>query len=122
MKLLFDENISPRLAHLLASEFPDSTHPDLLGMRGATDVTVWDYARENDFIIVSKDNDFRQKAFLYGAPPKVVWLSIGNAGTSVIAALLRGNVSKIQVFVENSDESLLVLELPKAESDSLPKI
>jgi predicted nuclease of predicted toxin-antitoxin system len=118
MKLLFDENISSRLVRLLASEFPDSSHPDFLEMRGFTDTTVWNHAKENDFIIVSKDNDFRQKAFLYGAPPKVIWLSIGNAGTSVIAKLLQDNVQKIQTFVNSQDESLLVLELPKAEEAS----
>lgn len=41
----------------------------------------WDYAGFHGFVIVSKDNDFRQLSFLKGPPPKVVWLSIGNAGT-----------------------------------------
>ena len=113
MKLLFDENISPRLVRILASEFPDSNHPDFLGFRGSSDTTLWNHARENNFIIVSKDNDFRQKAFLYGAPPKIIWLSIGNAGTSSVETLLRNNAKRIQEFFNNTDESLLVLELPK---------
>ena len=56
MKLLFDENISPRLPRLLASEFPNSTHIDLINMRGTSDNAIWDYAFENNFIIVSKDS------------------------------------------------------------------
>ena len=36
MKLLFDENLSSRLATLLAVEFPFSVHIETLGMRGAT--------------------------------------------------------------------------------------
>jgi len=45
-------------------------------MRGATDAALWEYAKDHGFAIVSKDNDFRQRAFVYGAPPKVIWLSI----------------------------------------------
>ena len=88
MKLLFDENLSRRLVDLLAAEFPGSSHPDLIGIPGATDTGLWNYALQHGFTIVSKDNDFRQRAFLYGPPPKVIWLSVGNAGTSVIAELL----------------------------------
>jgi predicted nuclease of predicted toxin-antitoxin system len=50
-------------------------------MRGTTDASIWDYAKKHGFAIVSKDNDFRQRAFVYGALPQVTWLSIGNAGT-----------------------------------------
>jgi predicted nuclease of predicted toxin-antitoxin system len=45
----------------------------LLGLRGATDTAVWEYAKVEGFVLVSKDNDFRQRSFQYGAPPKVVW-------------------------------------------------
>jgi predicted nuclease of predicted toxin-antitoxin system len=110
MKLLFDENISLKLAHILEDKFPGSTHPELINLRGDTDEVLWHYARDHDFIIVSKDNDFRQKAFLYGHPPKVIWLSVGNTGTKIIAELIRSNINRIQIFVA-SDDSLLVLEL-----------
>ncbi len=110
MKLLFDENLSDRLVGLLAAEFPDSAHPRQLGMRGASDLVIWDYAREKGFVIVSKDNDFRQRVFVEGPPPKVIWLSIGNAGTVTIAALLRSRVAEIQAFAEAAQEGLFVIE------------
>lgn len=49
MKLLFDENLSARLVELLAADFPGCTHIEFLGMRGAADIAVWDYARENGY-------------------------------------------------------------------------
>jgi predicted nuclease of predicted toxin-antitoxin system len=64
VKLLFDENLSPRLIELLAGGFSDSTHVERLNMRGAADAAIWAYARDCGFTIVSKDNDFRQYAFL----------------------------------------------------------
>ena len=110
MKLLFDEKLSPSLINLLAVEFPLCAHVETLGIRGTTDAFIWDYAKQHGFAIVSKDNDFRQRAFVYGAPPQVIWLSIGNAGTSYIAELLRSRVARIQSFIQDSHDSMLVLK------------
>ena len=71
MKLLFDENVSVKLVTLLVKQFPNSSHVDLLDMQGESDTVIWDYAKENNYIIVSKDNDFRQRAFVIGAPQKL---------------------------------------------------
>jgi len=109
MKLLFDENLSSRLLEHLAAEFPGSSHIELVGVCGATDARIWDYARENGFTIVSKDNDFRQRMFLYGPPPKVIWLSVGNAGRVAIADLLASNRDRIERFANDPQDGLLVL-------------
>ena len=79
MKLLFDENLSPTLVRALEPEYPGSVHVRTLDLRGATDETIWELAREQSYVIFSKDNDFRQLSFLHGAPPKIIWLSVGNA-------------------------------------------
>lgn len=109
MKLLLDENLSPKLAKALANEFPDTTHIELLGLRGSSDRTVWEVARDEGYTIVSKDNDFRQRSFLYGPPPKVVWLSVGNAGSAAIMLIFRQHGSLIRRFVTQAEEGLLVL-------------
>lgn len=70
MKLLFDENLSPNLISQLEVEFPLSQHVETIGLRGASDASIWIYAKSHDFVIVSKDNDFRQLAFLHASPPK----------------------------------------------------
>jgi predicted nuclease of predicted toxin-antitoxin system len=110
VKLLFDENLSPKLVRVLADAFPDSAHVDPLGLRGATDVALWNLARDGGFAIVSKDNDFRQRVFLDGTPPKVIWLSVGNAGTDVIAGLLLENQERLTRFLADEEEGLLVLQ------------
>ena len=66
MKLLFDENLSPKLVQKLAETFPGSQHVDDVGLHGGTDDAIWDWAKIRDYVIVSKDNDFRQRAFLEG--------------------------------------------------------
>jgi predicted nuclease of predicted toxin-antitoxin system len=83
VKLLFDQNLSHRLVKALASEFPESVHVRDVGLEKALDEPVWEYAKANSFVIVSKDSDFHQRSFLFGHPPKVVWIRRGNCSTAV---------------------------------------
>lgn len=109
MKFLLDENLSHKLVPRLAAAFPDTAHVDGLGLHGQPDVAVWQYAAEHGFVIVSKDDDFRQLSFLRGHPPKVVWLTVGNAGTAVIAELLLRNQERLAAFAVDPDDALLTL-------------
>lgn len=109
MRLLFDQNLSRRLVSVLSGLYPDSTHVSLVGLDTATDREIWDFAAAQDYVIVSKDSDFRQLAFLLGGPPKTVWLRVGNVSTDVIAVLLANHVNDIAAFVDDDEEALLVL-------------
>lgn len=114
MKLLLDENLSYRLVAMLGSAFPDSQHVDLVGLHARADSAIWDFARDHGFTIVTKDDDFRQRSFLHGAPPKVIWLSVGNARTETILRVLSNGRLLIERFARDPEESLLILELPAA--------
>jgi predicted nuclease of predicted toxin-antitoxin system len=109
VKLLFDENLSHRLARRLADIFPDSLHVRDLGLKAANDPLVWDYAKDNGFMIVSKDADMHDLSLLFGNPPKVVWLLLGNCSTSDVENLLRRDFNVIKVFYEDEYVSLLAL-------------
>ena len=111
MKLLFDENLSPRLVQALESVYLESAHVHTLGLRGASDSAIWERARQEDYVIISKDNDFRQLSFLHGAPPKVIWLSVGNAGTEATLRFLRSQSAEIEAFETDMQSSLIVLTL-----------
>jgi predicted nuclease of predicted toxin-antitoxin system len=109
LRLLFDENLSSRLVGALADQFPDSSHVNLVGLGGSTDQQIWVYAREHGFAVISKDDDFRSLSLVNGAPPKVIWLRIGNASTAGIEAFIRSALVKIRTFEISPEESLLVL-------------
>ncbi|MGD0520045.1 MAG: DUF5615 family PIN-like protein [Terracidiphilus sp.] len=111
MKLLLDENLSPRLIASIHDLYPDSCHVEDCGLSGAPDEDVWRYAKENGFAIVSKDSDFSELSVLRGSPPKVIWLRIGNCTTLRAGFLLRGAFPRIQAFLASSGESCLVLTL-----------
>ncbi len=109
MKLLFDENLSPRLPRALADLYPDSTHVHECGLGSADDATIWRYAKENGLAIVSKDSDFQDRSILQGHPPKLIWLRGANCSSVEIENLLRAAHVIIQRFLADDGESHLVL-------------
>src|SRR5947207_1352312 len=105
MKLLLDENISPKLAAKLSDIYPDSAHVRQFGLTHKTDLDVWKFAKANGFVVVSKDSDFNQFSLLWGHPPKVIWARVGNCTTGQIAELLRRSSVLIHTFNEDANES-----------------
>jgi predicted nuclease of predicted toxin-antitoxin system len=109
MKLLFDGNLSHKLVWLLADLFPDSIHVQDVGLETADDSVVWDYAKDNDLMIVSKDSDMHQRSFVFGHPPKIIWVRLGNCSTAGIETLLRRNFAAVKTFYEDLYASFLSL-------------
>lgn len=109
MKLLFDENLSPKLVRLLADLFPDSLHVRDVGLKAEDDPVVWTYAADNGLMICSKDSDMHQRCFVFGYPPKVVWVRLGNCSTSDVEGLLRENFGAITEFYDDEYASFLSL-------------
>ncbi|GDX11775.1 hypothetical protein LBMAG57_35470 [Verrucomicrobiota bacterium] len=94
MRLLFDQNLSPRLPRLLHDIFPDSIHVREVALHESGDSLVWDYAKENGYLIVSKDTDFQQRSLLLGAPPKFIWLRLGNCSVAKARRCCGGTQSR----------------------------
>ena len=109
MKLLLDENLSDRIINKIIDLYPDSQHVKTLGLLNTNDSLIWEFAKFNGFVIVSKDSDFHQRSLLYSHPPKFIYLRIGNSPTSKIVEILRNNFSVIVEFFNSEIESVLVL-------------
>ena len=78
-------------------------------MAEAQDREIWVHARESGFVIVSKDNDFQQMSFVYGAPPKVIWIRRGNSSVGELEEILRSNAAQLHEFEKDQESSYLVL-------------
>ena len=109
LKLLYDQNLPAKFVASLAELFPGSELLKHVGLATASDRTVWDYAGKKGFAIISKDSDFHQMSFLYGAPPKAIWLRCGNCSVVDLETILRRHHGKIKKFMENADEAFLVI-------------
>jgi predicted nuclease of predicted toxin-antitoxin system len=109
VKLLLDQNLASRLVRLLADLYPGSVHVRDVGLASADDAAVWEYAKQNALMIVSKDGDFHQRSFLYGHPPKVIWIRRGNCSTAVIERMLRDHHADIGEFLADPEAAFLAL-------------
>ena len=109
MKLLFDHNLSPRLVQKFADLYPKSQHLFLLEMDRDEDITIWEYARQQNYTIVTRDSDYNDLSLVRGFPPKVIWIRRGNCSTRDIENMLRAATADIQGFFQNPDLGILTL-------------
>jgi len=109
MKLLFDQNLSPKLVQRLGDLFPGSSHVQTAGLDRARDEEVWDYARQHGYAIVTKDVDFNNLSVLRGSPPKVIWLELGNCTTTQVEDVFRSHATDIAAFDQDPNLGTLVL-------------
>ena len=61
-------------------------------------LAVWEWAKQHEFTIVSKDTDFHQRTIVFGHPPKFIWLRVGNCQTTrtrLITNLLRSRYKRV---------------------------
>jgi len=94
VKLLLDQNISRRLVSQLVKHFPGSSQVALLGLERATDLEIWEYAKKNDYTIVTKDSDFEELSLIRKSPPKVILIRSGNTS----------NKNTLQVLLDEHNE------------------
>lgn len=110
MKLLFDQNLSPSLVDALRNLYPGSVHVRDVGLRDADDDAIWQYAARHGLTIASKDADFHQRSFLFGHPPKVIWIRRGNCSTADILSILRARHAEVEAFGLDTEGAFLALE------------
>ncbi len=108
MKLLFDENLTFRLARVPAEPFPESLHVEDVGLETSEDDAIRRYAVEHGLAVVTKDADFAERCLVKGAPPKVVWIRRGNCSTATVESLLRVHRDEIEEL-GRSDAALIRL-------------
>ena len=109
MRLLFDENLSPQLPVALSDCYGDCRRIRDVGLRASPDADVWVYAARNELAIVTKDSGFRQRSFLHGHPPKVIWIGLGNCSTKMVEELLRRRMNEVAEFLADPVKAFLVL-------------
>ena len=107
MKILLDANISWKLVNKLKPIFGECAHVDSIGLNvPAGDIDIWNYAFDNGYIIITKDNDFVDLMEIKGYPPKVVLLKTGNNSSQALMELLI-NAKQMIEDLEKSDFGLL---------------
>ena len=108
-KLLFDQNLSYKIIRHIEHLFPNSSHVRLLGLDEADDLSIWEYAKKNNFTIVTQDTDFDDINTLNGYPPKIIRINTGNTATKTVIELILGKNETMTDFLNNIDMGFLEL-------------
>jgi predicted nuclease of predicted toxin-antitoxin system len=103
MRFIFDQNISHRILAILPEQFSDSTSVKKEGLINSTDREIWEFAKKNDFVIVTQDSDFNDLNLLFGYPPKIIWIRTGNLKTKAIVDILNTYLVEIEKFISDAD-------------------
>ena len=109
MRLLFDQNLSRKLVARLTDLFSDCSHVQFHDLADKTDTEIWEFAKTNEFYIVTQDADFTERSRLYGSPPKVIWMRCGNIPTKQVERILRSGLEVIQELANSTTIDCLEL-------------
>ena len=109
MKLLFDQNISPKILKKLPNDFSECTQVRFVGLEDSSDLKIFEHAKRNGFAVVTFDSDFVDLNALYGTPPKVIYLNTGNLTTQNISELIPNNLLTIQHYLNSTTDDILEL-------------
>ena len=107
MKLLFDQNLSFKIALGMKTDFPESIHVGKLGLEKENDFVVWQYAKDNDYTIITQDADFYDILLVRDFPPKIIWIKKGNCATKIILASLLQKKDIIKDFLKEAEAGCL---------------
>ena len=58
MRFLVDNQLPPALARFISGLGVEASHVVDAGLRDGSDTEIWNYASENDYVLISKDEDF----------------------------------------------------------------
>ncbi|AYL93776.1 DUF5615 family PIN-like protein [Mucilaginibacter celer] len=110
IRLIADENISWRLKELLPA-WKILPVNEVKQRERLIDFKIWQYARVNQYLILTLDEEFWDLQNLNSFPPKIIWLRTGNSNTAAIASLLLKSEDLIKQFVGDGESGILELYL-----------
>jgi predicted nuclease of predicted toxin-antitoxin system len=103
MRFLFDQNISHRILKILPDQFAGSTSVKQEGLINSLDIEIWEYAKKNNYVIVTQDSDFNDLNLLNGFPPKIIWIRTGNLKTQAILNILIDYYLEFEKFISDDN-------------------
>lgn len=103
MKFLVDNQLPPALARFIHNELKyEAVHVADMGLRDSSDRELWQYASENAFVLISKDQDFAD-TILKEPTAKLIWIRVGNCRRGFLLDLFRRIWPRILERLEAGD-------------------
>lgn len=122
MRLLFDQNVSFRVVKQLKPVLPDIVGVREVGLMNADDFEIWEYARQNDYTVVTFDKDIPAIESVRGFPPKVIWLRTGNLSNQAVLTLFHERSEQFAEFIANDRKGCLMVYLSQNSKNEDPSV
>lgn len=100
MNFVVDAQLPPGLVRWLADKGHAAEHVQELGLHDAEDIAIWNHAVSVSAVIVTKDEDFAERAARTQGAPTIVWLRIGNSTNQALFKWLEPRWSEIIELIE----------------------
>ncbi len=108
MRFLVDAQLPPALARWLSGAGHDARHVEEVGLREAEDSAIWQHALEAGAVLITKDEDFVDRARQCHDAPVVLWLRIGNVSNQALRQWFMPQLPHVLDWIE---QGVRVLEI-----------
>ncbi len=103
MTIWLDAQLPPKLADYLNYRFNvKAIAVRDLGLRDASDMEIFSKAKEADAVIMTKNSDFIDLYFRFGAPPKIIIINCGNVTNQFLQIFLQDRFPEALKLLENT--------------------
>ncbi len=104
MKFLIDAQLPPALARWINQKGHTGIHVFELGFESTDDDVIWEQARIDRAVVVSKDEDFVDRWLLNDPPVPLVWIRKGNCSNQVLLMWLESQWPEIVSRLEQGEQ------------------
>jgi predicted nuclease of predicted toxin-antitoxin system len=108
VKFLVDNQLPAALARFLAARGVDCEHVLDIDLSNASDAQIWEHASRNDFVVISKDEDFLYLANKPSAKARFIWIRMGNCRTTALLSALEILWPKIEAGLKAGERIIEV--------------
>lgn len=113
MKLLIDAQISPAIAAWINRTCSDIRAISVrsVDLQFAGDYEIYKYAKQNGYVIMSKDDDFLNQIEKHGSPPAMIWITCGNTSNARMREILASSLPRVRGLLEKGEPIVEVSDL-----------
>lgn len=104
MKFLVDAQLPPALARWIDGQGHLATHVFDIGFERAKDHPIWEYALNENAVIITKDEDFADRWLLSDRPAPLIWIRRGNCSNRALLAWLEPLWSDVVKRLEQGEQ------------------
>ncbi|NEP57625.1 MAG: hypothetical protein F6K31_11475 [Symploca sp. SIO2G7] len=95
MTIWVDAHLSPAIANWITNTLGmEAVALRDLSLRDAEDPEIFEAAKAQQAIVMTKDSDFVDLVERLGSPPQIIWLTCGNTSNKRLREILSGTLPK----------------------------